>query len=363
MISGRYAGASSAKLFTREELKTRKPFGSRHRGSSRSPVRMVVLTALLALGIATVTSLVSSFVVPGTANKGPTPAKAAGGGSAHGLGAVPTGQFASVWLGAHPDPGLDIHGQADILVDLGSRQILWQRQPRMPRAPASLAKLVTAMVAADLAPLDRKVKVTAQSDMDAAKRVEPASTVMGLSAGEELTVRELMYGMFMRSGNDAAEALAVGIVSRDRFIHLMNQKASDLHMKDSHFTTPVGLDDPAMKSTPYDLALAAAAIATHYPDLLAISGTPSITIPRTTMHKDFAMVNFNRMVIPGNQYTYQGAEGMKTAFTDGAGPCMVAIATRARRQLVAVIMHSDNFFADATKLFDYGFSQPAARAA
>jgi D-alanyl-D-alanine carboxypeptidase len=324
---------------------------------------MVVLTALLALGVATVTSLVSSFVIPGTANQGPKPAKAAGGGPARGLGAVPAGQFATVWLGAHPDPGLDIHGQADILVDLGSRQILWQRQPRTPRAPASLAKLVTAMVAADLAPLDRKVKVTAQSDMDAAKRVEPASTVMGLSAGEELTVRELMYGMFLRSGNDAAEALAAGIVSRDRFIHLMNQKASDLHMKDSRFTTPVGLDDPAMRSTPYDLALAAAAIATHYPDLLAISGTPSITIPRTPTHKDFAMVNFNRMVIPGNQYTYQGAQGIKTAFTDGAGPCMVAIATRARRQLVAVIMHSDNFFADATKLFDYGFSQPATRAA
>src|SRR5262249_53451458 len=348
-----------AKLWTREELKTRKPFGSRHRGSSRSPVRMVVLTALLALGIATVTSLVSSFVVPGTANKGPTPAKAAGGGAAHGLGAVPAGQFATVWLGAYPDPGLDIHGQADILVDLGSRQILWQRQPRMPRAPASLAKLVTAMVAADLAPLDRKVKVTAQSDMDAAKRVEPASTGMGLSAGEELTVRELMYGMFMRSGNDAAEALVVGIVSRDRFIHLMNQKASDLHMKDSHFTTPVGLDDPAMKSTPYDLALAAYGIATSYPELLTISGAASITIPQGPTHKEFTLVNYNRMVIPGNQYTYQGATGMKTAFTDDAGPCMVATAARGGRQLIAVVMHSDNFFADATTLFDYGFSKPA----
>ena len=347
----------------------RKPFGSHHRGSSRSPLHVVVLTAAVALGIAVVTSPIPSFVPPGATPKAAAAGKAGdprlkpGGNSMHGLAPVPAGQFATVWLSAHPDPGLDIRGQADILVDIGSRQILWQRDARRPRAPASLAKLMTAMVAADLARLDRKVKVTAQSDMDAAKLVEPASTVMGLSTGEELTVRELMYGLFLRSGNDAAETLARGIVSRDRFIHLMNQKASDLHMTDSHFTTPAGLDDPAMKTTPYDLALAAAAVAAHYPDLLAISGTPSITLPQTPSHKAFAMVNYNKMVIPGNPYTYQGAVGMKTAFTDNAGPCMVAVAARGGRKLVAVIMHSDNFFADATKLFDYGFSHPTTRAA
>ena len=330
---------------------------------------MVVLTAVLALGIAVVTSPTPISVTPGAAPKAATAGGAgvlglkSGGNSKQAQALVPAGQFATTWLAAHPEPGLEIHGQADILVDLGSLQILWQRDARTPRAPASLAKLMTAMVAADLAGLDRKVKVTAQSDMDTAKHVEPASTVMGLSAGEELTVRELMYGLFLRSGNDAAETLAGGIVSRDRFIHLMNKKAGDFHMKDSHFTTPAGLDDPTMKTTPYDLALAAAAIAAHYPGLLAISGTPSITLPQTPTHKEFAMVNYNKMVIPGNQYTYQGALGMKTAFTDDAGPCMVAVATRSGRMLVAVIMHSDNFFADAAKLFDYGFSQPATRAA
>ena len=105
-----------------------------------------------------------------------------------------------------------------------------------------------------------------------------------------------------------------------------------------------------------DLALAAYTIATRYPDLLAISGTASITIPQSATHKEFALVNFNRMVVPGNQYTYQGATGMKTAFTDDAGPCMVATATRGGRHLVAVVMNSDNFFADAIKLLDYGFA-------
>jgi D-alanyl-D-alanine carboxypeptidase (penicillin-binding protein 5/6) len=267
--------------------------------------------------------------------------------------------FATSWLNAHPSENLDVHGEADILVDVDARQVLWARDSRTPRAPASLAKLVTAMVAADLAPLTKTVTVTPQTDVDAARKVEPASTVMDLTSGEGLTVRELLYGLFLRSGNDAAETLGSGIVPRDRFIQLMNQKAAMLHMNDSHFTTPVGLDDPGMKTTPYDLAVAAATIATSYPELLAISGTSSMHIPQTATHKAFDLVNYNKLVLPGNQYTYRGATGMKTAFTDDAGPCMVATAARGSRHLVAVVMHSDNFFADATKLLDYGFAQSA----
>ena len=328
-------------------------------------MHLLVVSALLAFGILGMAALINTFDGSGAANRLAVARSKAAGSSGTAPGRVPSlwsagsGGFATTWLSTHPDPGLDIRGQADILVDIGSRQILWEREPHTPRAPASLTKLVTAMVVADLAPFDREVTVTAQTDMEAEKQVEPYSTVMGLSAGEVLTVRELMYGLFLRSGNDAAETLASGIVSRDRFIHFMNEKAADIHMKDSHFTTPVGLDDPAMKTTPYDLALAAYTIAARYPDLLAISGTASIMIPQSATHKEFALVNFNRMVIPGNQYTYQGATGMKTAFTDDAGPCMVATAARGGRRLVAVIMHSDNFFADATTLFDYGFSRPA----
>jgi D-alanyl-D-alanine carboxypeptidase (penicillin-binding protein 5/6) len=265
--------------------------------------------------------------------------------------------FATTWLSAHPQPGLQVNGQADVLVDVDRRQVLWQRDPHTPRAPASLAKLVTAMVAADLAPLERKVTVTGETDADAVRRVEPASTVMGLTAGEVLTERELLYGLFLRSGNDAAETLGSGLVPRDRFIHLMNQKAAALGMRDSHFTTPVGLDDPAMKTSAYDLAVAGATIITRYPALLAIAGTPSIDLPQTPTHKAFSLVNYNKLVLDGNPYTYQGATGMKTAFTDDAGPCMVAAAMRGGHHLVAVVMHSDNFFADATTLLNYGFGQ------
>jgi len=264
--------------------------------------------------------------------------------------------FATSWLDAQAPAALSVHGQAGILVDVDAGQVLWERAPHTRRAPASLTKLVTAMVAADLAQLDRSVTVTAATDAAAARLVEPTSTVMGLTAGEKLTVRELLYGVFLRSGNDAAETLGSGIVRRTRFVQLMNQKAAALQMADSHFTTPVGLDDPAMRSTPYDLAIAAATITTRYPALLAISGTPSISLSRAATHKAFDMTNFNKLVLAG-PFGYQGATGMKTAYTDDAGQCMVATATRAGRRLVAVVMSSDVFFTDAIALLDYGYAQ------
>ncbi len=327
--------------------------GSR-RGSrlSRTSLNIVLVTGLLALTIASAATILSSG--------SRTPANAAIPAHRHATRATAGaagGPFGTTWLTAHPQPALPVDGQADVLVDVDRHQVLWEREAHTARAPASLAKLVTAMVAADLAPLDRKVTVTGQTDMDAARRVEPASTVMGLTAGEVLTERELLYGLFLRSGNDAAETLGSGIAGRDRFIQLMNEKAAALHMADSHFSTPVGLDAPDMRTSAYDLAVAAAAITTHYPALLAISGTPSIDFPQTATHKAFSLVNYNKLVIPGNQYTYTGATGMKTAFTDDAGPCMVATATRSGHHLVAVVMHSGNFFADATQLLDYGFKQ------
>jgi serine-type D-Ala-D-Ala carboxypeptidase (penicillin-binding protein 5/6) len=310
----------------------------------------VLLTAVLALLVAGTAAALAGARTAFRVNASSAAARPA-------PGAGPTAPpFATSWLSGHPQAEPDVHGQADILVDVDAGQVLWQRDPHTRRAPASLTKLVTAMVAADLSPLDRSVTVTAATDADAVRRVEATSTVMGLTAGEKLTVRELMYGLFLRSGNDAAETLGGGIVSRARFVQLMNRKAAALHMADSHFTTPVGLDDPALRSSPYDLAIAAATITTRYPALLAISGTPSITLSQTATHKEFDMVNYNRLVLPG-VLAYQGATGMKTAFTDDAGQCMVATATRGGRHLVAVVMSSDVFFTDAAKLLDYGFAQ------
>lgn len=264
--------------------------------------------------------------------------------------------FGSAWLDTHPQPDLPLKGESAILVDLGAEQVLWQRNPHSRRAPASLVKLVTAMVAADLAPnLDRQVTVAPEADQAALKAVEPDSTLMGLTAGEVLSVRELLSGLFVLSGNDAAEALARGLVSRQRFLELMNEKAAALGMTDSHFTGPIGLDDPQMRSTAYDLALAAAAIETRYPELAAIAGQREIHLPATATHKAFDGINWLHSFLVG----YAGATGMKTGFTDEAGGCVVATATRNGRSLIAVVLHSSLMVSDAELLLNRGFSLPA----
>jgi serine-type D-Ala-D-Ala carboxypeptidase (penicillin-binding protein 5/6) len=268
--------------------------------------------------------------------------------------------FGARWLAAHPQPALNLTGQAAILVDIDAGQVLWQRDPTGRRAPASLTKLLTAMVAADLAPLDQPVMVTSATDTAAVQQVEPTSTIMGLTAGEVFTVRELLEGLFLRSGNDAAETLA-SIGGRSRFVQRINFKAADLGMTASQFSSPVGLDAPGQYSTAYDLALAGAAIVRRYPALLALAGAPFTHLDQTESHKSFDMVNYNKLVLPSQPLYYPGATGMKTAFTDDAGLCMVASAQRGNRRLVAVILHGDRVFDDARTLLDYGFNaSPAA---
>ena len=260
--------------------------------------------------------------------------------------------FSTYWLATHGQPNLPIHGQAAYLVDLDARQVLWERDPETSRAPASLTKLITAMVAVDDAgSLDRLVTVTKE-----ATEVEPS--LMGLSVGEQLTVRELLDGLFLDSGNDAAEALASGIVPRDRFIRQMNQKAKSIGLTASHFVTPSGLDAPGHGMSAHDLAHTAAYLDTYYPQLAAIAATKDIVIPATATHKAFYPHNLNRLL-----WSYPGATGLKTGLTDDAGGCMLATATRGGRHLIAVVLNATGIStADAIVLLNYGFSVHPTRA-
>jgi D-alanyl-D-alanine carboxypeptidase (penicillin-binding protein 5/6) len=255
--------------------------------------------------------------------------------------------FSSAWLRRVATPQLGFQAASGVVVDVDSRELLWTRDAKAIRAPASLAKIMTAMVAADLSPLDRQVRVPAE-----AGGVEADSTVMGLSTGEVMTLRDLMYGVFLSSGNDAAETLAGSLTSRQHFVDLMNRKAADLGMLDSHFTNPTGLDDPRMRTTAYDIAVAAAALAAHYPELLAIAGSRQAVLAGGAGHKAFDLHALNRLL-----GMYPGATGLKTGYTGDAGYCLVGTATRGDRHLVAVVMGDGlSLTADAVKLLDYGFS-------
>ncbi|HVH64424.1 MAG TPA: D-alanyl-D-alanine carboxypeptidase family protein [Candidatus Acidoferrum sp.] len=254
------------------------------------------------------------------------------------------------WLRTHPIAQVPvIKGRAAIVVDLTAGQILYQQDATTRYPEASLTKLMTAMVAADVAPMDTVITVP-----EAATQVEPNH--MGISAGEQLTLRELIEGMILDSGNDAAEAIAMGVVDRSQFIDFMNQKAGMLHLRQTHFTNPSGLDDTDHVSSASDLAVIAGTLMTDYPDLRAIVGSKEFSIYATPQHKAFNPTNINRLL-----WTYPGAIGVKPGYTGAAGYCLAAAATRNGRTILVVVLGSTQHFTDAATLLDFGFSHPVTR--
>ena len=266
------------------------------------------------------------------------------------LPAVKVPVFSSSWLRAHPiaaTPSIKAH--AAIVIDLTAGQVLFQQDATSRYPEASLTKMMTAMVAADLAPMDTMITVP-----EAATQVEPNH--MGLSTGEKLTLRELLDGMLLDSGNDAAETIAMGMIDRTTFIDLMNQKASQLHLRQTHFTNPSGLDDTSHYSSAYDLAIMAATLLEDYPDLRTIVGTKSVSIYATAQHKAFDPTNIDRLL-----WTYPGAIGIKPGYTGAANYCLAAAATRNGRTILAIVLDSTQHFTDAATLLDFGFAHPATR--
>jgi len=254
------------------------------------------------------------------------------------------------WLRTHPPTAVPtIKARAAIVVDLTAGQVLYENAATSRYADASLAKLMTAMVAADLAPLDTPITVSAL-----ATEVEPNH--MGLSTGEQLTLRELLAGLLLNSGNDAAEAIALGIVDRSHFVDFMNQKAVALHLRGTHFSNPSGLDDPNLYSTASDLAVISATLLADYPDLRAIAGSKQVSIPATPLHKAYNPSNIDRLL-----WTYPGAIGLKPGYTDAAGYCLAAAATRHGRTILVVVLGSSQHFTDGATLLDYGFAHPVTR--
>lgn len=243
-----------------------------------------------------------------------------------------------------------IKARSAILLDLDAGAVLYQLDAHGRHAPASLLKVATALVALDRLPLDQVVTVPASIN-----QLPWDSTRMGLRPGERLTVRELLDGLFLNSGNDAAITLAEAGIPRASFVALMNAKAAQLGLAETHFVNPVGLDDRAQYSSAADLARIAVELATRFPDVAAIASTPSLTLPATATHHAYVLHNLNQLI-----RTYPGATGLKTGWTGGAGGCLIATATRNGRHLLVVVMGSPSVFALAGALLDYGFARPAA---
>ncbi len=247
-----------------------------------------------------------------------------------------------------------------ILVEGGTGEILYAHAPREHRAPASLTKVMTAVVVLERARLADQVAVSPRAP-------QAGGHTIGLRAGQRLSVRDLLAALLIRSANDAGVALAEHVGgSVAGFADLMNAKARALGMRDSHFRNPHGLDAPDHYSTAYDLALLTRyALQSPTFAMLVRSRQVTITLRSPSRKRKGRPVVVNRVVRSHNRLlaAFEGADGVKTGFTSEAGRCLVASAQRGDRRLIAVLLNDPRRWDDAASLLEYGFTRLGVPAA
>lgn len=241
-------------------------------------------------------------------------------------------------LACPPALAVGTNASCAILMDAESGRVLYEQNIHQPRLIASITKLMTALVAVEQAKdLDEVVRVKGEW-------LGSEGSSIYLTAGEEITLRGLLYGLLLQSGNDAAMVVACHTAgSVEEFVVLMNRRAVELGMENSSFANPSGLNDDEHYSTAYDMALLARACLDNEA-VADICATRSITIGTRTF------VNHNKLL-----YLYEGCVGMKTGFTEKAGRTLVSAAERNGQTLICVTLNDGDDWNDHKKLLDYGF--------
>ena len=229
--------------------------------------------------------------------------------------------------------------QAGVLEDAPSGSVLWQWRADAPLPMASVTKLMTVLVALETLSPDDVVVIPR-----AAVNIPPGYVRMGLQAGRQVHVRTLLYGALLPSGNDAALALAIAAAGDvQAFVDRMNARAQEWGLDQTHFANPHGIDAPGHVSSAGDLAQLARK-ALENPLIAEIVATPAITI------EGFKLTNTNELLT-----TYPGAYGVKTGTTDEAGQVLIAAARRAQGDVLTVVMHSPDRYAETRGLMDFYF--------
>ena len=235
----------------------------------------------------------------------------------------------------------DTSATAAILMDGDTGEVLYEKNPDRQMLIASTTKLMTALVVLERGGLGDMVTVTRHHMAEGSS--------MYLKPGDRVTVEELLYGLLLCSGNDAALALADHCGGLERFVAEMNRKAAELGMTGTSFANPNGLDQEGHYSTARDMArLAACSVKNE--TLVRLCSTRSVTVGGRTM------TNHNRLL-----RSIDGCIGLKTGYTRAAGRTLVSCVRRNGRTLVAVTLQDGNDWADHAALYDYGFSTYPAK--
>ena len=237
-----------------------------------------------------------------------------------------------------------VTGPSYIVMEAGSGRVLLAHRSVERRAPASLTKVMTALMVLERGRLDDIVTV----DQSVKSLENTESMLVGLLPGDQISVRDLLYGVLLWSGNDAALVLARHAAgSEEAFVNLMNKRATEMGLVDTRFANTHGLDARNHYSTAYDLArLARLAMQNQtFRDMVA---TPNRHF--TVSGEQYFMYNQNALL-----QSYTGADGVKIGFTDNAGQTIIGSAIRDGRRLLVVVLGSKNRWADAMALLDLGF--------
>lgn len=239
-----------------------------------------------------------------------------------------------------------ISAKGAIFIETESGMILYSKNIHQKLPIASLVKVMTALIALEHKKMDDTFLVSKR-----ASEMEPDEMI--LLPEELLTLKELLYGIFLISANDAAEVLAEGTIgSREEFIKLMNIKGQQLGMKNTFFANPTGLDEDLQNSysTAYDLTVLTRFLIRNYPQVVDISESEHIYLPITEHHQDYDMYSGINLLT-----TYPGVVGFKTGFTPEAGLTLITLARKDGHEVIGVLLGSGSRRDEARELLDYSF--------
>lgn len=251
-------------------------------------------------------------------------------------------------------PNFTVSSEAAVLINLDKDIIVYEKNPTKKMYPASLVKIMTAIVVLDnVKDLDNTEFEAPLAVFDDLYGKNPSS--VGYSRGEVITVRDLMYSMLMASACESAGILAyhVGGESIPNFVDMMNQKAVEIGCTGTHFTNPHGLYDDDQYTNAYDMALIAKYAVDNYPKFVEIATTTEYTLSATNYHSEsWATIHHTNAMTLKGEYYYEPARGIKTGTLDESGRNLVSMATRDGNNYLLITMGAPMYNADGSKAYD-----------
>jgi len=253
-----------------------------------------------------------------------------------------------------------ILANAGIVVDMDSKAVLFGQQIHVPLPPASITKLLTALVVVENAELDEMVTFS----HDAVYNVESGSgNKLSLDEGDKLSVEDCLHVLLLLSSNQTANALAEHVAgSRAAFVDMMNERIAKIGCVESEFANPSGLNDPNQNVSAYDMALIAIEAFSNE-KVLEISSTRSYSIPETINNPNGASFAMEHRLLkasedPSSEYYCEGALAGKTGYTSLAGNTLVTLAERDDRRVISVILKGTQpqYYMDGKELINFGFA-------